>query len=383
MVSKKRILVSAYTHKNFGDDLFLKMLFERYKDADFTLLSKDHGYETIFSDYHLTISASPKSFVENTFIKKIFVKLNRSLWNKLISSKEEKFLNGIKNENDILVVIGGSIFMEGKNKIIPTLNKFNILQRIFSSNPTFILGANFGPYKSLQFLEFYKNLLTKYSDVCFRDSYSASLFDDLPNIRMAPDIIFGYKIPKVEKIPKTIGFSIIDLFYRPDLKMYLQDYEDYCLGLIFKYIELGYTVYLFSFCTYEGDTRAVERIFQKINASHQKSVNKVFYEGNIADFLVTYLSVEIMYTTRFHATILSLLGEQKVMPLIYSKKMLNVLEDIGYTGDYINIRDIAKNNDISKAIPSKFSVDNSIIKKSQDHFLELDKIINSCNICSQ
>lgn len=382
-MEKKNILVSAYTHINFGDDLFLKMLFARYPEVHFSLLSQNNGYNNIFPNHNVTTIARRKSFFENKLIKRIFVKLNRPLWNKLIISNEEKFLNEIKNENDILVIIGGSIFMEGKNKIIPKLNKFNLLQRIFSSKPTFILGANFGPYKSLQFLKFYKNLLSKYSDVCFRDSYSASLFDDLPNIRMAPDIIFGYKIPKVEKIPKTIGFSIIDLFYRPDLKMYLQDYEDYCLELIFKYIELGYTVNLFSFCTYEGDTRAIERIFQKLNVSHQKSVNKVFYEGNIADFLVTYLSVEIMYTTRFHATILSLLGEQKIVPFIYSKKMLNVLHDIGYTGDYINIQDIAKNNDISKAIPNKFSVDNSIIKKSQDHFLELDKIINSCNQCSQ
>ena len=165
--------------------------------------------------------------------------------------------------------------------------------------------------------------------------------------------------------------------------MYLQAYEDYCLRLIRRYIELGYTVSLFSFCTYEGDGRAIERIFQKINASHQKSVNKVFYEGNIDDFLQSYLSVEIMYTTRFHATILSLLSEQKIVPFIYSKKMMNVLHDIGYTGDYINILDIAKNNDISKAIPNKFSVDSSIIKNSQNHFLELDKIINSYNQYSQ
>lgn len=383
MVNKRRILVSAYTHTNFGDDLFLKMLFERYPEVHFSLLSQNNGYNNIFPDHNFTAIARPKSLIENTFIKKIFVKLNRRLWNKLINRYVEKFLNEIKNENDVLVIIGGSIFMEGKNKIIPKLNRFNLLQKIFSSKPTFILGANFGPYKSVEFHEFYKNLLSKYSDVCFRDSYSASLFDDLPNIRMAPDIIFGYKIPKVEKVPKTIGFSIIDLFFRPDLKMYLQDYEDYCLELIFKYIELGFTVNLFSFCTYEGDTRVIERIFQKLTPSQQQSVNKVFYEGNIADFLVTYLSVEIMYTTRFHATILSLLGEQKIVPFIYSKKMLNVLYDIGYTGDYINIQDIAKNNDISKAIPNKFSVDNSIIKKAQDHFLELDKIINSCNQCSQ
>ena len=383
MVNKKRILVKAYTHKNLGDDLFLKMLFERYPEIHFCLLSQNSSYNNIYPNHNVKTIARRKSLFENKFIKKIFVKLNRPLWIKLITGYTEKFLNGTKNENDILVVIGGSIFMEGKNEIIPQLNTLDLLQRIFSNKPTFILGTNFGPYKSVQFREFYKNLLSKYSDVCFRDSYSLSLFDDLPNTRMAPDIIFGYKIPKVEKIPKTIGFSIIDLFYRPDLKMYLQVYEDYCLGLILKYIDLGYTINLFSFCTYEGDTRAIERISQKLSLPYQKSVNKVFYEGNIDDFLRTYLSVEIMYTTRFHATILSLLGEQKIVPFIYSKKMLNVLDDIGYTGNYINIQDIAKNIDVSKVIPKKFFVDNSIVTKSQNHFVELDKIINSCNQRSQ
>lgn len=376
-MSTKRILVNAYTHKNFGDDLFLKMLFERYPESDFALLSKDTDYEKIFSDRKLRIKARPKSLIENTLIKKILVKLNRPFWNKLINGYEQKFLNKIKDESDVLVIIGGSIFMEGQNKIIPKSNRYNILQKIFSNKPTFVLGANFGPYKSESFLEFYKTIFNNFTDVCFRDSYSKSLFKELSNVRIAPDIIFGYQIPKVEKKQKTVGFSILDLSFRPELKEYAQDYENYCVDLINQYVELGHVVNLFSFCTYEGDTRAIERIYQKLNTSHQKSVNKVFYEGNIDDFLTAYLSTEIMYSTRFHATILSLLGEQEIVPLIYSKKMLNVLEDIGYTGDYINIQDIGKNNDVKKDSPSKFVVNKAIIDRSKDHFLKLDKIINS------
>lgn len=371
-----RILVNAYTHKNFGDDLFLKMLFERYSKSHFALLSKEVDYNRIFSDYNLIIKSRSKSLIENTFLKKIFVKLNRPLWNKLINTYEEEFLNSIKDENDVLVIIGGSMFMEGSHKIVPKFNRYNLLGKIFKNKPTFILGANFGPYKSKEFLEFYKSLFRNYTDVCFRDSYSQSIFDELPNIRMAPDIIFGYDIPNVKKISKTIGFSIIDLFYRSDLKMYTQDYENYCVDLINQHIELGYTVNLFSFCTYEGDTRAIERIYQKLDVSQQRSINKVFYTGNIDSFLTTYLSTEVMYTTRFHATILSLIGEQKLVPLIYSKKMVNVLEDIGYTGDYINIQDLTKNSNLKQAIPSTFTVDNSIVSRSKDHFLELDKIIN-------
>lgn len=375
-MNNQQILINAYTHKNFGDDLFLKMLFDRYKDADFTLLSKDSSYETIFSDYHLKINARPQSLIENTLVKKIFVKLNRPFWNHLINRYEEKFLTSIRDKVDALVIIGGSLFMEGNNKIVPANNRYKLLQRIFSDKSTFILGANFGPFKSDSFLDFYKTTFSNYTDVCFRDSYSAALFNNLPNVRMAPDIIFGYHIPKVKKKQKTVGFSILDLYYRPDLKEYLSNYENYCVDLMNQYIALGYTVNLFSFCTYEGDTRAIERLYQKLEPDHQKSVNKVFYEGNIDDFLTTYLSTEIMYTTRFHATILSLLGDQEIVPLIYSKKMLNVLDDIGYDGDYINIQDIGNTNDFKKAIPTKFKLDQSIIEKSQNHFSTLDKIIN-------
>lgn len=44
------ILVTAYTAMNFGDDLFLKMLFERYPHQRFLTFTAS-GYESFFSKF--------------------------------------------------------------------------------------------------------------------------------------------------------------------------------------------------------------------------------------------------------------------------------------------------------------------------------------------
>src|SRR5690625_7411366 len=48
---KKRILVSAYFAKNVGDDLFLKVLFDRYPHVQWDLLTANRNYQELFKDY--------------------------------------------------------------------------------------------------------------------------------------------------------------------------------------------------------------------------------------------------------------------------------------------------------------------------------------------
>ena len=55
-------------------------------------------------------------------------------------------------------------------------------------------------------------------------------------------------------------------------------------------------------------------------------------------------SVEIMFATRFHGIILSILFKQKIFPIIYSKKISNVLFDLNYTGSCLKIEDL---NDVN------------------------------------
>ena len=92
----KKILVSAYDHKNFGDDLFLKILFDKYKDIEWVLETSVKQYGDIFSKYN------------NVKIEfNIFYRILRKL----------KLLKILRNRRyfdryDALIFIGGSIFMQ-------------------------------------------------------------------------------------------------------------------------------------------------------------------------------------------------------------------------------------------------------------------------------
>lgn len=97
---------------------------------------------------------------------------------------------------DTSVVLGGSMFIE-KNLARNEL-KENIKSKYNTSSSLFILGINFGPYKNSYYCDLYKELFSKADDVCFREKYSAELFKDLKNVRVAPDIIFGLNTRKYE-----------------------------------------------------------------------------------------------------------------------------------------------------------------------------------------
>ncbi|ASN05987.1 hypothetical protein [Virgibacillus necropolis] len=131
---KKKILVNAYFSQNLGDDLFLKVLFDRYPNVDWYLLTSNTKYNGIFKKYK-NVSILKSMSVNFFGIRKIdaFHKINKLLL------KYKKY--------DALLNIGGSIFMEGigweealiKRRVLP--DEFNRLKK-----KSFIIGANFGPF---------------------------------------------------------------------------------------------------------------------------------------------------------------------------------------------------------------------------------------------
>ena len=176
----KKILVNAYLSLNFGDDLFLKILFERYDNVKWFLNSGDNRYLKIFKDIELEENICTK------ILKKLKIK-------KFHSINFEKY--------DAGVYIGGSMFMESQtwkldyDKLKYLLDNFNK-----NSKPYYILGCNFGPYSNKGYEEKYKMLFSKAEDICFRDSYSYEIFKELSNVRIAPDIVSQLKAKGIKKI---------------------------------------------------------------------------------------------------------------------------------------------------------------------------------------
>jgi colanic acid/amylovoran biosynthesis protein len=90
----------------------------------------------------------------------------------------------------------------------------------------------------------------------------------------------------------------------------------------------------------EGDTYAIERILTKLSPTAGSFVRTVYYMGDIDDFLHSYLKMESVFTTRFHAMVISIMANQNIYPLIYSDKMLHVLNDLHYQGAYSMISEL-------------------------------------------
>ncbi|WP_437829586.1 polysaccharide pyruvyl transferase family protein [Niallia taxi] len=361
----KKVLISAYLNNNLGDDLFVKILCERYPQAQFYI------YENKVKLQAFTDIKNLHVIYPNTLFKLI-----DKIPNKLFSRSLVRTVIGLFM--DAHVCIGGSLFIENKNWKTK-INKDK--GKIINSKPNFLLGCNFGPFEETQFYESYQSIFSRYDDVCFRDKQSYELFKELPSVRLAQDVVFNLEYHGEEASEKTVGISLIDVSNRENLApfkaAYLQKMKEVCE----HYLNKNYQVALFSFCKYEGDEKAIAELLQLLDTNYKSKVKVVPYENNLASALAELNKVEIMYATRFHSMILGFLFNKKVFPIIYSKKMTNVLHDINFQGKYCEIKDIAK-LDISELDHLEYKeLDmQHIIKDSNQQFLQLDKyLVNDWN----
>jgi colanic acid/amylovoran biosynthesis protein len=367
-MSIKRVLVNAYTHLNLGDDLFLKILFERYPEVEFTLLTDEHYDDKVFKRTNLSFLTYPPIAI-NKYLKKVWGKFFKiSLLHYEFEAKK-KFLAPYKNQFDATITIGGSIFMEKLEPSFYHLNTHQLLADVFSTIPKFIIGSNFGPYKNEGFVDYYRQLFSQYTDVSFRDLYSKNVFQGLDNVRCNPDVVFSADFKPVFKEPRSVGFSIMDLTQRTGLSQYATNYTDLIVGLIHHYSQKGYACYLYSFCKYEGDERAANQVLALLNEGAKNNTHVVKYTGDIEGFLNEFSKVEIMYPTRFHAMILSMMFQQKIHPLLYSKKMGDVIEDLQCELTYTDLTSIDQTPEIGDMTNQEsFMLPDGIKPAASKHF---------------
>ncbi len=359
----KKILLDMYLKKNLGDDLFLKIISERYPNIEF--------YIQPTTDYEKSFFSKNIHFIRNFYTRAI------NVFEKKFKIANSFITNVLKKKNDIFIVLGGSMFIE--KKPISTYDKVRILNRHFKiEKPFYILGANFGPYMSEEYYEMYKNVFRNAEDVSFREKHSYELFKDLKNVRVNPDIVFGLKTDKLEiKDNKNVVISIINCEKRFSDKINSK-YEKLIIDLIKKFDGLKYNVTLMSFCKGEGDETAIENILNKIRSKKLKEKIKQYnYDGNIDEALNLLAQSSIIVGSRFHANILGLVMNKTIIPIAYSDKTINTLKDINFKGKIIDIRkidefDISSINE--KELNYKLNVD-KYKKESEKHFEKLDEIL--------
>ena len=228
-----------------------------------------------------------------------------------------------KRRANLIIEIGGSMFIES-----PNCNDRKVQKE---DQGIYYVGINFGPYKSKKYLDNVRNKFLIAGDCCLRDRYSYQLFQDIPSVRYAPDILFSNKnIPKLKK-GEGIGISVIELSRRENISGMAYIYYHVLAEVCNIAIDKGIKITIFSFCKDEGDEEAISII--KGMVKKKEHVNISNYCGDTKEIINQLNNCEYILATRFHAMILGWVMRKKVFPIIYSKKQSNVMEDVGYRGE--------------------------------------------------
>ncbi len=364
----KKIFVDIYLSFNLGDDLFLDILSKHYPNSEITINHVGNNYDEFVSKY------------KNVKRRKY------TLFNKVLQKlKIKDYLTdyeSIAKKHDALVFIGGSIFREEAYHKSLYKDRMKMVNAFNNNNkPIFIMGSNFGPYKTERFLNEYKEFYKLCTDVCFRDLYSYNLFKDLKNVRYAPDIVFQMDTSKYKGNTKnnTIGYSIIDVHHKDGLAKYYDKYVDDTINSIEMVISKGYDCLLISFCKNEGDLKVIKDIINKLPANISNRVKTYDYNGNLDEALNIISQLKLFIAARFHANILGLLCNVGIVPVIYSNKTSNMLKDINLDSiliDMDNLSQLSDPNMIEKGITNKIIDLNNISTEASRHFEKLNEFEN-------
>ena len=349
-----KTLLKIYPKMNLGDDLFAAAISQRYPDVEFYVSSAQKYIKPLGLN-----NVQGKSVIKRAYDKIRYI----------LTGHRNKIM---RSDCEAEIVLGGSMFIEHKLKRDELVDE---MRRLYgTSKPLFIIGANFGPFHNDFYYDEHKRVFSRAIDVCFRDKYSAGLFKDLKNVRVAPDILFSIKTNQYKtKSNKTVVISIINLKNRASLVKNAEVYENKMAEISEKYARDGYSVILMSFCRKEGDEEAIERVIAK---THSGKIMPYYYRGDMNEALKVLSSPEIIVGTRFHAVVLGLVFRKKLIPIIYSNKTKNMLNDINYKGKMLEI-DKMSDLDISKIDDYLYEYGDvsAIGKEAEKHFEKLDKFL--------
>lgn len=358
--------VYAYLQFNLGDDLFVKHLITKYPKTKFYIVA-DSKYKRVFKKYKNLI------IIPDTVYKF-----------KILNKIKDRLIYYIKKECETVIFIGGSIFMEYPE----WKNIINWYKEMSKNKHCYIIGANFGPYYSDDYLLECKDYFRTVDDVCFRDKWSYNLFKDCNTVRYAPDILFGLNVfnYKINSIEKKVVISVIDCQSRDSNPNKLSEYHEQYVDCIKNIIEIlnenKFKITLLSFCEQEKDGKAIGEIISGLDQQIAKNISCFLYDGLNMDTILREIgTASYIVGTRFHSIILGAILNKPILPIVYSNKTKNLLMDVKFLGNIININEIGSmlinNNFVMKNYLENINIQSEqFVKKSDEHFLEINKSLN-------
>ena len=148
------------------------------------------------------------------------------------------------------------------------------------------------------------------------------------------------------------------------------------MNLIFHKIHVEFTL---SICHIENDRKQPESQRKEVlmaATNKNKHMTEIIRYTDINDMLKNIKRCGAILGIRFHSTILAIRMGIPVVPIAYSDKTKNALDEIGYSGKIYDVNNIDTDEvlkSILNAVPYK--LDGNIIKSAENHIKRFDEYI--------
>ena len=348
------IYLRAYLDKNFGDDMMIRLFCNELCEHNIHLYCKDERFFSGFDDIkNLEMTSTPPDKVN---------------------------CGGVKYK--LSVNIGGSIFkissMRSKLSRFKTIMNLRKMKK--NGCKSVILGSNVGPFHGV----FAKTLAKMHMEtgefITVRDK-EAKAFCDTHLKKTAsylyPDVLFALKDDMLKPSGERSGLGIS--VYNGHAEQF-DAYCAYMAAIADEYItRTGEAVSLISFDTgKEDDVRAARTIYSLMKS---KNVRHISHEGDGNNIIEAIGSVRHMIAARFHACVMCMKMQRPFIPLCYSNKTENLLNDFGYEGirlyydggNGLSAGEIAHSLINSDRIYSTF--DESLYRDAHSHFDRVKELL--------
>lgn len=390
-----KILIKACANGNYGDDLFVLSILNRYADS----LSADD--EVVLLVYQMEKYAFLQEKYNNITLKLYpMPKLWRRVVNRVIpwgsvkdnlrkNAYEKAYCDITNTTYDAFINVGGSLLarFEGEKFVLSNWIELLLTYKIVAKRK-YLLNINIQENIDDSFKKECVDIINKYDDVCFRDKISYEIFKNIDNCRMAPDIVFSmndfFKENKIMYFKGSVlGINAINFNENKRLtksrSTYVKKYEEMLIAISKEYLKKGYDIKLFAF-----DDRSEERDYmyylkRKIIESNKENEEKIsvveYTFSNVEHFIKEFSCCTRLITTRFHAAISALLLNINFYPIVYDEKISNFFKTINFTNNYSTLDNLASISEIINSLEQKPNYCYSTIEQGDKVFRELDRFI--------
>lgn len=345
-----KIMIKAYLDKNLGDDMMIRMLVKQLKNHQFFLHINDKSKASAFYDL-------PK------------LKLCRPI----AGNKLQKWLY-IRKEYDAIIKVGGSIFQIYSLNSIRAFIKILVEDLILKSLGVklFIVGCNIGPIKVKWGKIIVKWIIKNSMYTSVRDKESYKIINPKKrdhSIHYYPDMVLASQeyFDQVDTMKKgtCLGISTYRFRTNPECN---EIFHSKMINIINRYHDMTkQKVLLFAFDS--GSENDIGPAYSILDGIKKKElVEIIVYSGNIKKIIKAYTRCHSFISVRFHSAIIALKLQIPFIPIIYSDKMENMLDDIAYKGlkyDTTNIKDLHEEDVIHALIN-----ENNICKGCKTNYSE-------------